>query len=161
MCRFFFIAESPLQGFHLNGFSHKQWHNFRGEGQFNSRRYSAIGLDTDRLQNEHFVHSYFRVRWLGDGSVRCGAGAKQYAFDEEEFDALDLAGRWMEKPRLNLHRPARFGFGFWRKPEDFDSREGKPLWAWWISVPAWFPGIVMLAIGMTLHKRTTQTKGTA
>jgi hypothetical protein len=32
VCRFFFIAESPLQGFHLNGFSHKQWHNFRGEG---------------------------------------------------------------------------------------------------------------------------------
>jgi hypothetical protein len=32
VCRFFFIAESPLQGFHLNGFSHKQWHNFREEG---------------------------------------------------------------------------------------------------------------------------------
>jgi hypothetical protein len=32
VCRFCFIAESPFQGFHLKGFSHKQWHNFREEG---------------------------------------------------------------------------------------------------------------------------------
>jgi hypothetical protein len=41
VCRFFFIAESPLQGFHLNGFSHKQWHNFRGEGQFISGEFGS------------------------------------------------------------------------------------------------------------------------
>jgi hypothetical protein len=44
VCRFFFIAESPLQGFHLNGFSHKQWHNFRGEGHVCQFRHSALCL---------------------------------------------------------------------------------------------------------------------
>jgi hypothetical protein len=42
VCRFFFIAESPLQGFHLNGFSHKQWHNFRGEGQLMKSRTAEL-----------------------------------------------------------------------------------------------------------------------
>jgi hypothetical protein len=119
----------------------------------NSRRYSAVGLDTDRMRDECIVHAYFRLRWLGDGSVRCGMGEKQYTLEEETYDPIDLAGRLMQEPRFELHRRARFGFGWWPVPEAFDSKDGKHLWAQWVSVPAWLPGLVMLVIGMSLHTR--------
>ncbi|MBC8353580.1 MAG: hypothetical protein H8E66_16395 [Planctomycetes bacterium] len=122
----------------------------------NSRRYSAVGLDTDRLRDEHIMHTYFRVRWLGDGSVRCGAGEKQYTLEEEEFTRIDLAGRLREEPQFDMHRPAEFGFGLWRNPEAYDSKEGKHLWARWVSVPDWLPGIVMLAIGTAFYNRSTK-----
>lgn len=93
----------------------------------NSRRYSAIGLDTDRLRDERILHTYWRLRWLGDGTVRCGGGEKQYRLDEETFDPIDLAGRLMERTHLELHRPARWGFGMWRGPEAYGRPRAEAL----------------------------------
>lgn len=124
----------------------------------NSRRYSAIGLDTDRLRNERIVHTYMRLRWLGDGTVRCGCGEKQYRLDEETFDSIDLAGRLMEETQLELHRAARWGFGMWRGPEAYDSKEGKHNWARWVSVPDWLPGVVLLGIGGIFYGRTFRSE---
>jgi hypothetical protein len=122
----------------------------------NSHRYSAIGLDTDRLRDEQIVHSYWRLRWVGDGTIRCGGGEKRYRLDEETLDTIDLAGRLMEEPQLEMHRSARWGFGLWQGPEAYDSREGTHRWARWISVPAWLPGIVMLGIGGILYQYITR-----
>ncbi len=124
----------------------------------NGARYSAIGLDTDRLRGERIVHRYWRLRWLGDGTLRCGGGAKQYRLDEETLDRVDLAGRLLEEPQLEKHRPAWWGFGVWQGPEAYDSKEGKHLWARWVSVPAWLPGVVLLGFGASLFIRTTRRR---
>lgn len=124
----------------------------------NSRRYSAIGLDTDRLRDARLVRTYCRVRWLGDGTVRCGGGEKHYGLGEENREPFDLAGRLMEVPQLDMHRPAQWGFGLWQTPEVYDSREGRHRWALWLSAPAWLPGVVLLAIGGILYKRTTRRR---
>lgn len=127
----------------------------------NSRRYSAIGLDTDRLRNEQMVRTYLRVRWVGDGTIRCGGGEKRYGLDEETLEPFDLAGRLMEKPQLEMHRPVRWGFGMWQEPEAYDSKEGRHRWARWVSVPAWLPGIVMLGAGGILYSRAIRSEGSA
>lgn len=114
-------------------------------------RYSAVGFDMDRLEGDVIIHSYHRLRWPGDGTVRCGMGEKQFSVEEEDVDIVDLAGRLFDEPTLDLHRRAESGFALWRAPEVYDSKEGRHLWARWISVPAWLPGVVLLGIGTVLY----------
>ena len=116
----------------------------------NSRRYSAIGVDLDQLKDERIVHTYWRVRWICDGTVRCGGGEKRYKLEEETLVPFDPAGRLLEDPHFDLFRDAPWGFGMWQEPEAYDCKEGRHYWARWISVPAWLPAIVMLGLGRIL-----------
>ena len=115
-------------------------------------RYSAVGIDTDRLDGTTITHSYYRLRWPGDGTVRCGIGEKLYSLDEEDLDPVDLAGRLFQKPTTELHRSAKWGFAVWHSPEAYDTEDGRHLWARWMSVPAWLPGVLLLGTGLVIHR---------
>lgn len=108
-------------------------------------RYSTVGLDTDRLTDYGIRHRYYRLRWPGDGTVRFGGGIIDYTLDEEDLDPIDPVGRLLETPKLDRHRPARQGFGYWHGAERYDQPVGRDMGARWISLPAWLPGILLLA----------------
>jgi len=122
-------------------------------------RYSVVGFDTERLRNQIIIHAYHRLRWPGDGTLRWGTGVIHYTPEEEDLEAVDLAGRLFEEPERGSHRPATLGFGLWSGPEAYDTEDGIHVRARWISVPAWLPGIVLLAIGLMLHRRRPPDRG--
>jgi len=83
--------------------------------------YTSVGIDHDQHvnneANKSILHSYYRVRWPGNGSIWFGGGQSKRPIDSPKpFEAFDLAATFLyPNPELPIIESAYNKAGFWLK----------------------------------------------
>ena len=119
--------------------------------------YTSLGIDHDQHLNndasdsngKSILHSYYRVRWPGNGSIWFGGGQSKRPIDSPKpFEAFDLAATFLyPSPELPAIESAYNKAGFWLKTMD------KPSKQFWIGVPAWLPVVIFGFLSLLLWRR--------
>lgn len=122
--------------------------------------YTSLGMDTDHLEGDSVRYTYYRIRWLGDGSFRIGGGALARPLSAAPVDPFDLGGTFFEPARRPVPRSSWNHWGFWwvDEPEPHDNR--RQIWTFWIGLPSWLPplGTGALAVLMTRLARRAEAR---
>ena len=118
--------------------------------------YTSVGIDHDQRvnadneqQQTHIQHSYYRVRWPGNGSIWLGGGKSLRPHDSPKpFEPFDLAATFMHpQPVLPPIDSSYNKAGFWFKSLTKPSRQI------WLGVPSWLPVVVLGLLSFILWRR--------
>ena len=123
--------------------------------------YTSIGIDHDQhinnegsdSNNKNILHSYYRVRWPGNGSIWFGGGQSKRSINSPKpFEAFDLAATFLyPNPELPIIESAYNKAGFWLK-----NRE-KPSQQFWLGIPAWLPVVILGFLSLFLWRGLKKT----
>lgn len=115
--------------------------------------YTSVGIDHDQHvnneANKSILHSYYRVRWPGNGSIWFGGGQSKRPIDSPKpFEAFDLAATFLyPNPELPIIESAYNKAGFWLKSIE------KPSKQFWLGLPAWLPFVILGFLSLLLWRR--------
>ncbi len=111
--------------------------------------YTSVGIDHDQREEQQIKHSYYRLRWPGNGSISLGGGKSYRPLNSSKpFETLDLAATFLyPEPELPEVESIYNKAGFWYKSMIQPSRQ------FWLGVPAWLPVIILGFLSFVLWRR--------
>lgn len=97
--------------------------------------YTSVGVDRDQYNNDHIRHSYYRVRWPGNGSFWLGGGTSNRPLNSSKpFEGFDLAATFLDSnPVLPVAESNYNKVGFWLRSMTHPSKQ------FWLGIPSWLP----------------------
>jgi len=119
--------------------------------------YTSLGIDHDQYinnvtsddNNKNILHSYYRVRWPGNGSIWFGGGQSERPLNSPKpFETFDLAATFLyHNPELPPVESTYNKVGFWLKTME------KPSKQFWLGIPAWLPVFISGLLSIVLWRK--------
>jgi len=120
------------------------------------RTYTSVGLDSERVDGDAWVHAYLRLRWPGDGSFFVGVERQRVPPQPRGPQRLDLAARFFQTGAARPHPARRSAFCVLRVPWD-DGATG----ALWVGMPSVVPFLLSALPAALWLRRARPTRADA
>ena len=111
--------------------------------------YTSIGINLDQYKQKKISHSYYRLRWPGNGSIWLGGGYSYRTLNSlKPFERIDLAATFLySDPELPEVKSYYNKIGFWLISTNKSSRQ------FWIGIPSWLPVLFLTFLIISIMKR--------